>query len=285
VGGVEAYEFIAAHSRRTFYGIQARGWMSDEPPLRGVAALADYYAHIVQTVQPNGPYDLGGYSMGGALAYEVTRRLQQAGRSVESIVMLDTLDGAGAGPARPSLFALYLQAINTLLASSSSAASNDVTRCLIRRDEVIDETSESAFLDRLVNLARERGLAKTAAQLRSIIVQIAAVQRAYEYENFTITPLPRPNEVQVCYVRNAGGVFLGQLDPYFNLDGVVNDRSDHWQEWEAHLPNFRRIDVSSTSHMTLLKGQEPLSAILELCGALYGTKSIQTSPHPDLVAH
>ncbi|HTD55345.1 MAG TPA: alpha/beta fold hydrolase, partial [Silvibacterium sp.] len=273
VGGVEAYEVIAAHSQRAFYGIQARGWMSDDPPLQGIAALADYYTHIVQTVQPTGPYDLGGYSMGGALAYEVTRRLQQGDHSVRSIVMLDTLDGAGVGRARPSLCALYLQVVNTFLASTVASGENGLTRLLIRRDEILGEMTESGFLDRLVDLARERGLAKPEPQLRSTIAQIAAVQRAYDYENFKITPLPCPHEVEAYYVRNANGVFLGPLEPYFTLEPAMFDGSDHWQDWKAQLPRFHRVDVSSTSHMTLLTEKEPLMAILELCGTLYGHKT------------
>lgn len=275
VGGVEAYEVIAAHSQRTFYGIQARGWMNDDPPLQGIAALTDYYAHIVQAIQSTGPYDLGGYSMGGALAYEVTRRLQQAGHSVRSMVMLDTLDGEGVGHARNSSSALYLQVVNTLLASTVAPAGDGLTRHLIRRDQIVGEMTESAFLDRLVDLARERGLAKPELQLRSTIEQMAAVQRAYEYENFKITPLPCPREVEAYYVRNANGVFLGPLEPYFTLEPAVLDRSDHWQDWQAQLPRFHRVDVSSMSHMTLLMEKEPLTAILELCGMLYGRKTLE----------
>jgi thioesterase domain-containing protein/3-oxoacyl-(acyl-carrier-protein) synthase len=279
VGGVEAYEAIAAQCPRTFHGIQARGWMSDEPPLQGFPALADHYARIVQAVQPSGPYDLGGYSMGGALAYEVTRRLQQAGQTVRSIVMLDTLDGAGVGGSRPSLRALYLQVVNTLLATRTDGPG--VTQRLIHRDEIPGELAESAFLDCLVGLAMERGLVKAGPQLRSTIEQIASVQRAYGYETFQITPLPRPREVEVYYVRNANGIFLGGLEPYFSLESAVLDRSDHWQEWQAHLPAFHRIDVSSSSHMTLLMEEEPRTAILELCASLYGRKTaIQTGGAP-----
>lgn len=74
-------------------------------------------------------------------------------------------------------------------------------------------------------------------------------------------------------MRNANGVFLGQLEPYFTLESAVLDRSDHWQEWQAQLPEFHRVDVSSTSHITLLMEKEPLAAILELCGTLYGRKT------------
>ena len=53
--------------------------------------MASYYIHIIQSIQPKGPYDQGGYSMGGVLAYEITCQLQELGETVSSIVMIDSL--------------------------------------------------------------------------------------------------------------------------------------------------------------------------------------------------
>ncbi len=33
-----------------------------------------FYVHIIQAVQPEGPYDQGGYSLDGLIAYEVMRQ-------------------------------------------------------------------------------------------------------------------------------------------------------------------------------------------------------------------
>ena len=64
LGGVEPYYIIAEKSQRPFYGIQARGWMTDRSSLDGIQAMAAYYIHIIQSVQSKGPYELGGYSLG-----------------------------------------------------------------------------------------------------------------------------------------------------------------------------------------------------------------------------
>ncbi|MCB2017159.1 MAG: amino acid adenylation domain-containing protein [Hydrogenophaga sp.] len=55
-----------------------------------VEKLAQEYMGLIRSVQPHGPYFLGGFSIGGALAFEVARRLQEAGEPIGLIVLLDS---------------------------------------------------------------------------------------------------------------------------------------------------------------------------------------------------
>lgn len=65
------------------------------PPL-SVEMLAGAYVDLIRAQQPQGPYYLGGYSMGGVLAYEVAQRLTAANETVGLLVMLDcALPGRG----------------------------------------------------------------------------------------------------------------------------------------------------------------------------------------------
>ncbi|WP_031075732.1 hybrid non-ribosomal peptide synthetase/type I polyketide synthase [Streptomyces sp. NRRL WC-3742] len=47
------------------------------------------YADLVETLHPEGPYTLLGYSLGGNLAFEVARELEARGRTVTSVLLLD----------------------------------------------------------------------------------------------------------------------------------------------------------------------------------------------------
>ncbi|ODP28423.1 Polyketide synthase PksL [Paenibacillus nuruki] len=89
-GGVESYLQLATQLNRPFYGIQAKGYLNDEPPLQSIYAMAAYYTRIIRDIQPEGPYDVGGYSLGGILAYEIIRILQTMEQEVSSIVMIDS---------------------------------------------------------------------------------------------------------------------------------------------------------------------------------------------------
>ena len=78
-------------SDRPFYGLQARGLYGDHKPHETFEEMARDYIAELRTVQPHGPYLLGGFSGGGITAYEMARQLRgrRAKRS-PLIVMLDT---------------------------------------------------------------------------------------------------------------------------------------------------------------------------------------------------
>ena len=75
---------------RSFYGLQPLGLDGKSPPLNRIEAIAAYYIQAIQTVQPQGPYLLGGWSFGGMVAFEMAQQLTQAGQQIELLAMLDT---------------------------------------------------------------------------------------------------------------------------------------------------------------------------------------------------
>ncbi|MEV8631698.1 amino acid adenylation domain-containing protein [Streptosporangium sp. NPDC051023] len=48
------------------------------------------YADLIESVQPEGPCELFGYSLGGNLAFEVAKELQGRGREVPNVVIMDS---------------------------------------------------------------------------------------------------------------------------------------------------------------------------------------------------
>jgi amino acid adenylation domain-containing protein len=76
---------------RPFYAFQATGIEENEEPLNRVEAMAASYIDAMKTVQPAGPYLLGGWSTGGVVAYEMARQLDEAGQAVSLLVLIDSL--------------------------------------------------------------------------------------------------------------------------------------------------------------------------------------------------
>ncbi|MDY7094186.1 MAG: non-ribosomal peptide synthase/polyketide synthase [Acidobacteriota bacterium] len=74
---------------RPFYGLQAQGLEGEGAPLGSVESMARHYLKEVRETQPEGPYHLGGWSMGGVIAYEAARQLEAAGQEVASLVLVD----------------------------------------------------------------------------------------------------------------------------------------------------------------------------------------------------
>ncbi|AFZ33016.1 amino acid adenylation domain protein [Gloeocapsa sp. PCC 7428] len=77
-------------SDRSFYGLQPLGLDGKQPPLKQIEAMAAYYLQAIQTVQPHGPYYLGGWSFGGLVAFEMAQQLTQAGQEVALLAIFDT---------------------------------------------------------------------------------------------------------------------------------------------------------------------------------------------------
>ncbi|HEY9747314.1 MAG TPA: amino acid adenylation domain-containing protein [Allocoleopsis sp.] len=78
-------------TEQPFYGVQPLGLERQQPPQTSIEAMARLYVEAIRTVQPQGPYYLGGWSFGGLVAFEMAQQLQQAGHEVALLALLDTL--------------------------------------------------------------------------------------------------------------------------------------------------------------------------------------------------
>jgi acetoacetyl-CoA synthetase len=77
-------------TRRPVYGLQARGLESGQHPHVRVSDMAADYIRLMRGVQANGPYDIGGYSFGGLVAFDIAQQLHRAGETVELLSLIDT---------------------------------------------------------------------------------------------------------------------------------------------------------------------------------------------------
>ncbi len=91
-GNVLLYNALAKHLEPDYplYGLQSQGLDGVSKPLETIEEMADRYLQEIKTVQPHGPYFLGGYCMGGTIAYEMAQRLVADGERVSMVAMLDT---------------------------------------------------------------------------------------------------------------------------------------------------------------------------------------------------
>ncbi|MFI2911812.1 non-ribosomal peptide synthetase [Streptomyces sp. PDY-4] len=93
LGGLSwPYASLAEHlpADVALYGLQAVGLDDGDAPLPGtLEEMADDYVARVRAVQPEGPYRLLGWSLGGRIAHAMASRLEAAGQEVELLALLD----------------------------------------------------------------------------------------------------------------------------------------------------------------------------------------------------
>ena len=73
-----------------FYGIQSRGLDVNKDPHDRIEDMAAHYLKEIRNLQPEGPYLLGGFCMGGMVAFEMARMLQADGQKVGLVALLET---------------------------------------------------------------------------------------------------------------------------------------------------------------------------------------------------
>ena len=91
------------------YGLQAQGLDGKKPPHRTVPEMAAHYVREIRSLQPEGPYFLGGSSFGGMIAFEMSQQLLALGQQVGVLALFDTW-GPGYGRLMPgtTLFGLMI---------------------------------------------------------------------------------------------------------------------------------------------------------------------------------
>ncbi len=73
-----------------FYGLESVGMEGEEPPLSNIERMAALYIQAIQSVQSVGPYSIGGWSMGGLIAYEMAQQLLAQKDTVSQLILFDS---------------------------------------------------------------------------------------------------------------------------------------------------------------------------------------------------
>jgi thioesterase domain-containing protein len=91
-GSVMDFFHVVKHIQtpRAIYGLQQKGIDGVEEPSQSIEEMARYSLEAVKRLQPDGPYLLVGYSLGGLVALEMARQLNAAGETVALLAMLDS---------------------------------------------------------------------------------------------------------------------------------------------------------------------------------------------------
>jgi len=119
------------------YGLQSQGLNGNGRLATTFPEMAAAYIKEIRTVQPHGPYHLGGYCLGGVIALEIARQLTDAGERVTSVFMLETYN---LKPLSPRKFRVeapirFLQNIWFHAASFFTLSSSDRGKFLIEKLE------------------------------------------------------------------------------------------------------------------------------------------------------
>jgi thioesterase domain-containing protein len=72
------------------YALQSRGLDGSASPLTRIEDIATEYLREIREIQPEGPYYLVGWCMGGVIAYEAAQQLRAAGEDIGLLALIAT---------------------------------------------------------------------------------------------------------------------------------------------------------------------------------------------------
>ncbi|MFD4184119.1 thioesterase domain-containing protein, partial [Rhodococcus sp. NPDC058514] len=86
-----AFAGLAPHidRERGIYGLQSPALSGEQLP-ETIEAWARLYVEKIRTVQPEGPYHLIGWSLGGVIAHAMAAQLQEMGEEIAVLAMMDS---------------------------------------------------------------------------------------------------------------------------------------------------------------------------------------------------
>jgi len=201
-GNVLLYRQVTSHLGldQPVYGLQSQGLNAEENLSTTVHDMAAEYIKEIVALQPQGPYFLGGYCLGGTIAFEIAQQLTDQGQMVEVVIMLDTYnDGAVSTSRTRAILQKPLHLLQNLWFHGANATS-------IRGED------RKKFLSEKMDIALTRlGIRFRAAHSHLRRLTGHASQNGYPHlmikrvnDDAAAQYLPRPYAGRVAIIRSKG---------------------------------------------------------------------------------
>jgi amino acid adenylation domain-containing protein len=192
-GNVLLYRDLARHlgANRPFFGLQSQGLNGKSATLTTVEAIAQRYLRDIRSVQPEGPYFLGGYCFGGTVAYEMAQLLQQEGQEVALVALLDTYNFSCMQ--RPKFLPFICQKISFHCGTLRELPFKHWSNYLLNKLRVAKD-GEFAALWKAVTRAFNRKMTHTIeATVQAVNDRAAEIYRPKPYNGRVVVFKPRVN--------------------------------------------------------------------------------------------
>ena len=252
-GNVLLFADLARHlgEDQPFYAFQSMGLKEGETPLKRVEIMAATYIEEMRSVQPSGPYLLGGLCFGGLIALEMARQLRIDGEEVGLVALLDMLPRVIPGLLPSSVIDSYNRYVNKDRIDSHSAqldgrsVSGKVAYLVSGLADKVKETVQNAAAIASESISGRLGLELPEAFQKVDLANTLAF-RAYK-------PQPCQGDVDVFlskdisdgYSQNPkqdwSGVALGAVEVHLLKDeGISGHRAGAGMFVEPHVQELAR---------------------------------------------
>ncbi|MFB1484992.1 alpha/beta fold hydrolase, partial [Corallococcus sp. RDP092CA] len=181
-GNVLAYPELARllGPHQPVFGLQARGLQAGHAVAETVEEMATLYLAAIRKEQPEGPYLLAGWSLGGVIAFEMALQLRAQGQAVGLLGLVDAyVPGVGAPPGD----APKKDPDASVRVAFAQTVAQTFSLPLPVPDEALERMDDEAMLGTLLAVGIQAGLLEEATgreQLRALFRVYQANLRAMD---------------------------------------------------------------------------------------------------------
>jgi amino acid adenylation domain-containing protein len=215
-GNVLLYRGLANHlgMDQPVYGLQSLGLNADAHFQTTVQEMAAHYLKEIIAVQPHGPYFLGGYCLGGVIAFEMAQQLKSLGEKTEIVIMLDTYNNSVLFRSK-----ILLRAPLHVLQNAWFHAANAVSIQPADRKRFIAEKTDIALTRfKIIVRSAYHSLRPRNGHESGNGYPHLSVKKANDFAAFHY--VPQPYEGRVAVIRPKGH-FIGLDSPSLGWHGFV----------------------------------------------------------------
>lgn len=295
-GDVGIYNRIASQTDGTFriIAIKARGFLSTEhQPFSSVHNMARYYCEIIEAVQPEGPYNLAGFSFGGTVAYEMVRQLQMQDKQVDSLLLVESPYISGGQSEffqttfRNNLLMnanfLLLTLLNRNEASLGNRPDVEIDWSFYQiTDEDIRDISDDALVSHVVKLCKQKGLKQSEEELAFKLRSMSEVHQSNlrAIQNYQVQKLPRPYDLTAVLFRteSADAVSNSFWNPDY-LERIQYELGSFMpllEGWSTFLPKLKTTVLAGDNHFDILHEDRNVKIFYNHCKNIF-TKRLNVS--------
>ncbi|HEX5758688.1 MAG TPA: thioesterase domain-containing protein, partial [Thermoanaerobaculia bacterium] len=240
-GQVLCYVDLSRHlgAGQRFYGLQAPRLDEVGAAAPAIEEMAAAYLEAVREVQPEGPYLLGGWSMGGILAFEMARQLHARGEEAALVAILDAWSPAVHRVVPDDAYLLYeIVKDQSLQKGMAPPVSYEELRAL-QPEECLRRVLEEGRRAGLV--AEDVGVSWLRRFLQGYRARREALQR--------YRPSPYPGRLTLLRAAEEDAGFLRTLQTELGID--VEDPT---LGWSALSGKPVAIQIVDGNHSTMCAG-------------------------------
>lgn len=215
------------------FGLAPRVDDQGTPLWRSMEEQAAFYVKDILETQPEGPYQLAGWSFGATVAFEVARQLESAGHSVSFFAAIDY-------PAQGTPQSSMLDFMRFFGASTIKNLSSYLKDYMYLRQKT-PENKKSSWIGNIVeNAVISKIISPEAQEVFRDQPDLPELMKVYR-GNASALAKYKPNRS-----------YMGKIDLFRTEDHNMK-RHNHSLEWETMTHGRVRVHKIGGTHMTVLR--------------------------------